>query len=277
MTGSRNVTSASARSNSGTAAAIIDEWKAPVTSSSIARKPSALAASIPAGMLALAPDRTICIGELSLATVSDDASAISWAWSAAPAPITATIEPSTGLQPRLVHQLAAERDQGQRVTLVDRARGDKRSELAERVAGHQFSDGRADRRPAGETRAEDRGLSEVGAVVGPRERVLADLVDRRLQQVRALPRDQFAHLRRLASLTREQDRGRWWPSGLSGWGLRRPGAGRSRRRGAGTRFACSSASTYVEVMSPIRSSGAISPRSGGRADRQPVRCGPNAR
>ena len=82
---------------------------------------------------------------------------------------------------------------------------DQRRELAKRVAGHEVSVGAAERLPAGEARAEDRRLRVVGALVGPRERVLADDLGRQLEQIGAHLGDGLAHLGRLAALAGKQD------------------------------------------------------------------------
>ena len=151
-----------------------------MTGSSIARSPSSLAAAAAAGSAARDPDRTICWGELSFATASPWASASSSACSAAPAAEQrehpAVARPLAGL----LHQPPAQHDELEPVALAQAAGGDERAELAERVPGHEVADPppRAvpapDRGPPGEARAEDRRLREVRALLGARERVLAD-------------------------------------------------------------------------------------------------------
>ena len=200
----------SARSNSGTAAAIIGEWKAPVTSSSIARSPSALAASIAGRDVRLGArqddlHRRVVVGDRQRRRVGD---------------LLGVVRPRPRRSPRPSSRRrppGPTRTSACRAARPGPARHARRRAPAATSAPSSPSEWpaissatrRADRRPPGETGAEDRGLSEVGALVGPRERVLADHLDRRAcEQVRAHARDQLAHLRRLASLTREQDRGR---------------------------------------------------------------------
>ena len=84
-----------------------------------------------------------------------------------------------GLLAGLLHQPPAQRDQLEPVALTERTRRDERCKLAERVSGHEIPIGRAERRPSGEARAEDRRLREFRAVIGARERVLADDLCRR--------------------------------------------------------------------------------------------------
>src|SRR5581483_6240466 len=62
--------------------------------------------------------------------------------------------------------------------------------------------------PAGETCTEDRGLSELCAVVDAREGILADGLDRRRKQVRPYALHFLAHAVGLAALTREKNRRR---------------------------------------------------------------------
>ena len=74
------------------------------------------------------------------------------------------------------------------------------------MAGHELSLGPADRAPPGDRRAEDRGLGELGAIVGTREGIFADDLNRVGEQVGPHPRDRLAHIRRLAALAWEQNR-----------------------------------------------------------------------
>ncbi len=110
-----------------------------------------------------------------------------------------------GLQAGLVHEPAAQRDELQALALIQRAGGDQRAELAQRVARHERLDRAAEGLPAGQAGAEDRRLGEVGALVGARERVLADGLDGHLQQVGPDALHEVAHVRRLAPLAGEQD------------------------------------------------------------------------
>ena len=132
-----------------------------------------------------APDSTTCWGELSLATASPCASASSAACSAAPRAQQRDHAAVAGALAGLLHQPAAQRDQLEPVALVQAAGRDQRRELAERVAGHHVALGAAERLPAGQARAEDRRLREVRALLGARERVLADDLVGEREQVRA--------------------------------------------------------------------------------------------
>jgi hypothetical protein len=58
--------------------------------------------------------------------------------------------------------------------------------------------------PAGEARAEDRGLGVAGAVGDARERILTDELDALGRQPRHHARDELAERARLASLAGEQ-------------------------------------------------------------------------
>ena len=105
-----------------------------------------------------------------------------------------------------MHQPTAQRDQLEPVALVKRSGGDQRSQLAERVAGHELGVRRAERVPASEARAEDRGLREVGALAGAYERVFADRLHGELQQLRTRALHVVAHVVGLTPLPGEQDR-----------------------------------------------------------------------
>ena len=99
MRGSRELDVGRARrSNSGTAAAIIGEWKAPVTSSSIAPQAELLGVPRPRpGCSSVAPDSTICMRRVVVGDGQRRGRRRSpAAWSAAPAPITATIDAVAG-------------------------------------------------------------------------------------------------------------------------------------------------------------------------------------
>src|SRR5881227_3002572 len=71
---------------------------------------------------------------------------------------------------------------------------------------HVVAVGLAKGLPAGKAGAEDRGLSELGAILGAREGILADHAGRGLEQVRSQLRHEAAHVRGLAPLTRKQNR-----------------------------------------------------------------------
>ena len=141
---------------------------------------------------------------MSFATVRPAASA-TWAASSSSAPTSAIIEPAVV---GLGHQAAAQHDELERVVDGEHAGGGQRGQLAERVAG-----GGAGRHvvgepaPAGDRRAEDRGLLEAGALLDARERVLADELEAALEQLGAALRDEVAHLGGLASLAGKQQGG----------------------------------------------------------------------
>ena len=149
------------------------------------------------------PESTTCWGELSFATASPCASAISRACSAAPRPCTATIPPSPARtpdscisRPRSATSSSPSRSSG--------TGGDQRRELAERVAGHQVAVAGARARPS---RRGWRRRSRVARIsclprrarTGPRRRsrsASASSSGRALRHV-------FAHVRGLAPLTGE--------------------------------------------------------------------------
>src|SRR5438094_585831 len=75
------------------------------------------------------------------------------------------------------------------------------------MTGHEIAARVTKRGPSGEACAEDRGLCEIGAVLGTRKRVLADRIDRQLEQIRAHLLDGLSHFGCLTALAREQDCG----------------------------------------------------------------------
>ena len=110
----------------------------------------------------------------------------------------------------LPHQAPAQHDQLECVELVDGLGGHQRGELAQRVPGHR---GRRLQRPggaapAGDARAEDRGLRETGAVGHAGEGILADELQAVLEEVGGLGGDEVAHPGLMRALAGEHDRGR---------------------------------------------------------------------
>jgi hypothetical protein len=122
------------------------------------------------------PDSTTWPGALSLATVTPPASAISRASSS-----EAPDEREHAAVAGLAHQLAAQHDELERVVAAQHAGGGERGELAERMTG---GGGRMQVQgvPAGDRRAEDRGLGVAGVLTGAREGVLADELGHALEQ-----------------------------------------------------------------------------------------------
>ena len=153
-------TRSSAAVNGGTASAIIGEWKAPVTGSSIARSPSSSAAALAPSKPARSPDSTTCCGELSLATASPCGSASSCGVLGGAPAHQREHAAVAGALARLLHQPAAQRDQLEPVALAQAAGRDERGQLAERVAGHEIARRSPERLPPGQAGAEDRGLGE---------------------------------------------------------------------------------------------------------------------
>ena len=74
------------------------------------------------------------------------------------------------------------------------------------MAGHEIPLGAPQGLPARKARAEDRRLREPSSVPNPSERILADNLDRGLEQLRAEAFDHDAHVIGLAPLPGEQDR-----------------------------------------------------------------------
>ena len=226
-----------------------------MTARTIARSPSSLAPSLGRRELALGAGqhhllRRVVVGEREPV-----------ARRRSRRPASAASAPSTrdhrrrrrAVVARLVHQPAAQRHQ-----LAAPARSSSApaatsapSSPSEWPAMNSL-DRRAERRPAGEARAEDRGLGEVGAVVDPQERVLADDLDRapaadlgaRARPVRASRASGCPGLE-----TGSRSSRRLWGSASN---LGPAARGLPRRRRRGTRLGCSSASTYVEVLRPVR-------------------------
>ncbi len=202
--GSPSSTSSSAARNGATAGAIDGEWKAPATGSRIARLPSSPATSSARSKFSRSPASTICPGALSLATIR-----------------LAALRDLRGLVlvgpdqrdhratvVGLGHQPAAQHDELERVLDREHARGGKRGELAERVAGGGAGlDVVLEPAPAGDRCAEDRGLLKAGALVDAREGILAYELEAALEQLGAALGDEVAHIGGLAPLAGEQDRG----------------------------------------------------------------------
>src|SRR6185295_10899791 len=86
---------------------------------------------------------------------------------------------------------------------AERAGGDERRDLAERVARHEAGVHIQLLGP-GEGRAVDRGLRPAGAVGGALEQVGADLLESELEQIGSPPLDGLPHVRRLAALSWEE-------------------------------------------------------------------------
>ena len=214
--GVENVVSWSAALNSGTAAAIIGEWKAPVDVElhrAQAELPGPVDRGRDLGAGARQDDlqRRVVVGHGELRRLGDVGGVLGGAGAEhrdhrAVAGGAGGVRVRAGGQARLVHEPAAQRDELQALALVQGAGGDERAQLAERVPGHHLPERGAERRPAREAGAEDRRLGVVGAVVDAREGVLADDLGGERQQVGADARDEVAHLARLAPLTGEQDR-----------------------------------------------------------------------
>ena len=99
----------------------------------------------------------------------------------------------------LGHQLAAQHDEPEGVVELEHAGGGQRADLAERVAGGHRGLG-VGLVPAGDRRAEDRGLGEARGFVDAGERVLADELDAAIEQIGELPRDVIAHVGGLGAL-----------------------------------------------------------------------------
>src|SRR5215207_1602830 len=113
----------------------------------------------------------------------------------------------TGLVGSLLHEPAAGGDQPEPVLGGNRAGRHERGDLAERMPGHDVRlDALALRLPAGQRRAEDRGLRPAGAVGGAFEQVGADLVRGELEQVGTVALHRFAHVSCLAALPRKEQR-----------------------------------------------------------------------
>ena len=112
-----------------------------------------------------------------------------------------------GLLTGLVHQPSAQRHQLEPGALVQRARGDQRGQLAERVTGHEIPLGAAEGAPSGDAGAEDRRLGEIGPLGDARERVFRHDLGHEIEQLGVGARDVVAHLVGLAPLPGKQDRG----------------------------------------------------------------------
>src|SRR5436190_18591063 len=83
----------------------------------------------------------------------------------------------------VVHQLAAQGDQPERVRVAQRACGDEGRELTEGVSRHEADLRQVDLGQQRDRGAEDRWLGEAGRLLDPCEWVLAHLLDRQLEQV----------------------------------------------------------------------------------------------
>ena len=104
--------------------------------------------------------------------------------------------------------VAAQDDEAQHVVVEQGAGRGQRGELAERVArdGDRV-DVAAQARPAREQHAEDRRLGEARRLGDAREGVFTDELDCRLEQIGTYCGHEGAHIRCLAALSGEQDRG----------------------------------------------------------------------
>ncbi len=153
------------------------------------------------------------------------------------------------------HQQPAQRDEAQAVALVERAGDDQRGQLAERVAGERDRvDVTAHALPAGQRRAEDRGLRKARGRIDARERILADERRDLREEVGSHRRDELAHPGLLAALPWEEH------------------GGLCRLKHTVTVAHPSSA------LNRCPPTGGVSPidRSAGRAARPPRGCGPRA-
>ena len=105
------------------------------------------------------------------------------------------------------HQLAASDRELEARQRVERAGGDERAELTQRVPGEcDGAHAPAELHPAGDARAEDRGLREPRAVADAGERILTDEIDALLAQRGRRALHALTKIACLASLTREQPR-----------------------------------------------------------------------
>src|SRR5215208_4526019 len=112
-----------------------------------------------------------------------------------------------GLLGGLLHQPPAGGNQTEAVLVADGTGGHERGDLAEGVTGHQVRlDALAQRLPARERRAEDRGLCPAGAVCGAFEQLGTDLAVSELEQGRAVALHRLPHISCLAALPREEQR-----------------------------------------------------------------------
>jgi hypothetical protein len=105
----------------------------------------------------------------------------------------------------LLHEAAAGGHQPETVLGGERVRGHQRRDLPERVAGHDVRlYSIAEHIEACEGGTVDRRLRPACAFIGALEEVVGNLRARDLEQVRKLTLDLLSHVRRLASLPREQ-------------------------------------------------------------------------
>ncbi len=198
----------SADRNSGTAAAIIGEWNAPVTGSPWRAAPAAWPRPPRPRASRASPESTTCWGELSLATDSPCACASPGALLRR-ARAHQRQHAASPLLTRFLHQAAAKADQPQAVGLGQRSGRDQRAQLPQRMAGHELAVGPAQRAPAGQAGAEDRGLGVLGSVLRAGERILPHHLLGQLEQIRAGAGDSVTHVRCLTALAGKQDRGNW--------------------------------------------------------------------
>ena len=232
--------STSARKGS-TAGSMSGEWKAPATGRRLARTSRSASARLGLVESAAAPGEHQLVGRVVVGHGQLRwPAATSWIGARSPRARTASIPPSPVVLGGLLHQPPARGHETQAVVGASGSGGHERADLAERVAGHQAGLGAiAQLLPAGEGRAEDRGL----------------------RPARALAR----RARRLGSPRRASSSrsGRWRAtrSRMSGVWLPCPGKSSASE---------SSLEPYTETFSVTAAASpaaAETPRSGGRAQR----------
>ena len=109
------------------------------------------------------------------------------------------------LRNQLHHAPALDHDR-QSVLLLDRARGNKRRNFAERVTGEETGLRTPEALVGRERRAEHGRLREAGRFAHPRKRILADSVRRELQELGLVLANQIAAVGVADSLARKENR-----------------------------------------------------------------------
>jgi hypothetical protein len=115
------------------------------------------------------------------------------------------VPPSEAL-PEGGHVVAAQDDEAQRIVVRKGARGGQRGELAERMTRQRDGiDVVAQTCPHRERGTQDGRLGEACGLLDARERILADELAGRVEQIRTNRGHQGSHVRCLAALSGEQD------------------------------------------------------------------------